>query len=409
MNFAVINLGCKVNRVESDAIVCQLLNGGACESVSSAAEVIVVNTCTVTGEAEKKTRKAVRVALKANDFAHVIVTGCAAAINASVFEEMSPRVEVVGKASLPTRLDDLLSELGVLPTSTMLTQTGSHHSRIGVKVQDGCNHACSYCIVHVARGKSVSTPVDEAVNQCVSLARAGVREIVLTGIDLASYCSVQANGEIVGLSGLLKQLLSSTLGFVDEAGRACRFRIGSVEPMSIDDDFIDCMKQNKGRICWHLHLPLQSGSTKVLSEMNRPYSTEAFCEITDKLYEAMPSLSLSTDIIVGFPGETDDDFKSSCDIARRCKFSKIHVFPYSQRKGTPAAERVDQIPAPIIRQRAQAMRELAQTLRKEQRAIRVGSTELAVVEDKGVATTDSYFEVPAPVGAKPGALVSLTL
>lgn len=143
--------------------------------------------------------------------------------------------------------------------------------------------------------------------------------------------------------------------------------------------------------------------------MNRPYSAEDFDAIVHRLYAAMPSLSLSTDIIVGFPGESEDDFARSCDMARACKFSKIHVFPYSRREGTPAAKRSDQVPAPVISERARALRGIAEELRNNQFAARKGSRELAVVEDGGVATTDSYYEVVAPEGALPGALVELTI
>ena len=193
MRFSIVNLGCKVNRVESDAVAAQLLERGAEACEPAAADLIVVNTCTVTGEAEKKTRKAVRQALRANDTARVIVTGCAAALKPEAFEEMSPRVVCVPKAQLGaavSREADALEPRAPLPHDgrpDLLRIGGEFPTRVGVKVQDGCNNACTYCIVHVARGRATSRDIDEVAGECAAYARAGVKEIVLTGINLGSY------------------------------------------------------------------------------------------------------------------------------------------------------------------------------------------------------------------------------
>ncbi len=463
MNFNIVNLGCKVNRVESDAFAAGLLARG-CVETDGAADVVVVNTCTVTGEAEKKTRKAVRRALRDNPAAQVVVTGCAAAIDADTYMSMDPaRVHLAGKLEVDQLLDQLVGPLG--HGAQVLAVGEGFHTRVGVKVQDGCNNACTYCIVHVARGRATSRNADDVRAECVALARAGVREIVLTGINLGSYRwaaegsaaaeSPFAAGKVAAaaagtsapapaaapaarpaplrLDGLLRQLLADTADIHEPDEPACRFRISSIEPRDVSEGLIELMAASDGRICRHLHLPLQSGSTKVLREMHRPYTAEQFGALVEKLYAAMPQLSLSTDIICGFPGETDDEFAETLALARACRFTKIHVFPYSPRRGTPAAERADQVAPEVRSERAARLRALADELREADRARRAGTVELALIEESGVAMTESYYELPAPLapsadsappaapagpaqptdlswsGAKPGSLVEVRL
>ncbi|WP_294164888.1 MiaB/RimO family radical SAM methylthiotransferase [Senegalimassilia anaerobia] len=407
MNFAIVNLGCKVNRVESDSFASGLLARGGVETGPDSADVVVVNTCTVTGEAEKKTRKAVRQALRANLSSDVVVTGCAAAIDADAFTSMDPaRVHIAGKAQVDDVLDHLVGPIGhgVVP----LAVGEGFRTRVGVKVQDGCNNACTYCIVHVARGRASSRPAQAVVSECVALAREGVREIVLTGINLGSWREQAENG-YDRLDTLLERLLAETADIHEVGQPPCRFRISSIEPRDVSDDLIGLMTRSKGRICRHLHLPLQSGNSKVLREMHRPYNAEYFEGLVEKLYAAMPMLSLSTDIICGFPGETDQEFSDTVELAKRCRFTKIHVFPYSKRQGTPAAERADQVEPEVRSARAKHLREVADALRVQQLSDRAGSTELALVEEAGQAMTESYFEVPAPKGARIGQLVSVAL
>ena len=408
MNFAIVNLGCKVNRVESDAFASGLLARNCQETDEARADIIVVNTCTVTGEAEKKTRKAVRHALRANDTAHVVVTGCAAAIDSEAFYAMDPkRVHVAGKLQVDDVLDELVGPKEL--DHVALAIGDGFRTRVGVKIQDGCNNACTYCIVHVARGHATSRNVNDVRRECEALARAGVREIVLTGINLGSYqCQLQ-DGATVDLAELMRLLLTDTAN-VHEPGEApCRFRISSIEPRDVSDGLIAVMAHANGRICRHLHLPMQSGSTKVLAEMHRPYNAEHFEALVEKLYDAMPQLSLSTDVICGFPGETDEDFAQTIAVAKRCRFSKIHVFPYSQREGTPAAARADQVPHETRAERARTLRAVAKQLREADLARRQGTTELALIEENGVAMTESYHELPAPQGEQAGSLVAITL
>ncbi len=443
--FAVVNLGCKVNRVEADGFERLLAGRGGAPSPVAEADLIVVNTCTVTGEAEKKTRKAVRHALSANEEAPVVVTGCATEIDAASYEALGSRVTVVPKAGMALYLeegafpsrppaggspldtraqrDDHTAEEGELvaperrapstgnrtaglaaPEGAEAVLPADGRMRIGIKVQDGCDNACTYCIVHVARGRATSRNADEVAAEAVALARAGVREIVLTGINLGSY---DADG--LDLADLCRRLLAETAELHAPGEPPCRFRIGSVEPMDVSMDLISLLAEARGRLCRHLHLPLQSGSSKVLREMGRPYDAEEYRQLADYLRAMVPEIALTTDIIVGFPGETEQDFEDTCTLARHAAFSKIHVFPYSRREGTPAAECPDQVPPGEKAARAARLRTLTDELAAADRAARAGAVELALVERPGHATTESYHEMPAPAGAAIGSLVPVKI
>lgn len=422
--YAVVNLGCKVNRVEADGFERLLAERGGIPVPENAADLVIVNTCTVTGEAEKKTRKAVRHALSAAAAAEVVVTGCATEIDASTYDAMGDRVTVVPKAGMALYLEEgaFLSQLsehsasspgprrpdqsveGVEPKDPAFFRPTDGRTRIGIKVQDGCDNACTYCIVHVARGRATSQPAEEVVAEAVALAQTGVREIVLTGINLGSYDDGGTD-----LADLCRRLLSATAALHGAGEPPCRFRIGSIEPMDVTGEFVSLLAEAEGRICRHLHLPLQSGSSRVLREMARPYDAHEFRQLADFLRASVPSIALTTDIIVGFPGETDEDFEDTCALVRHVGFSKIHVFPYSKREGTPAAARADQVPPEAKSARAARLRALSDELATADRASRSGTVELALVETPEVATTESYHEVAAPAGADAGSLVPVHL
>lgn len=401
MRFTMVNIGCKVNRVEVDAAAAELIAQGAALAHGEPADIVVVNTCTVTAEADKKTRKAVRQALKANPDAQVLVTGCAAVMNPSWFETLDARIHVVPKPQISAKAWEWCGELPGTGEATAAEQglrTGEgFRTRVGIKAQDGCNNACTFCIVHVARGESRSMPFEQVVEDARKHAQAGARELVLTGINLGAY-----DDKGKDLSDLLEALL--------EACPASRFRIGSIEPCDVDDRLIGLMAASGGRICRHLHLPLQSGNSRVLSEMNRPYDADAFLHLVERLRAAMPTISLSTDIIVGFPGETDADFEDTKRVARASGFSKIHVFRYSRREGTPAADRPDQVPPEVSARRSQELQSLGLELAHLDAHMRAGTDELVLVERVGQGTTESYHPVVwRDHGPIPGEMVRVHL
>ncbi len=400
-SYSVINLGCKVNRVESDAFEAQLAAWGLPAHRGQDADVIIVNTCTVTADAEKKTRKAVRRAVREHPCAHIIVTGCSVAIDPATYQAMGKHVHVVSKQDLERKL--ALHAADADPLLPDASPDLSERIRRGVKVQDGCDNACTYCIVHTARGRARSVPVDEVIAQCADLIRAGIPEIMLTGIDLGAY---RFEGE--DLAALVTRMLSE-LSLRDEEGHLrCRLRISSIEPQNVTPALMEAIASSEGALCAHLHLPLQSGSSKVLSEMGRRYDAEGFRDVIGSLRRAMPHLSITTDVIAGFPGETEEDFDETVRLCEDAAFSKMHVFPYSKRQGTPAAARADQVPEDVKEERAAQLRALSDTLRARDLVQRVGTTELAVVEAPGRAMTESYHEVSVPTFIPPGAIYPYT-
>ncbi len=404
MRHCIVNLGCKVNRVEADGFDTLLRAAGSLPVSEEEADLIVVNTCTVTGDAEKKTRKAVRRSLRANERARVVVTGCAAAIDGSVFEAMDGRVIVVPKAAMATFLGEQAPQRSARSDDASIDARTQpfpcDRRRVGVKVQDGCDNACTYCIVHVARGPARSREADAIVEEVRRLAQEGVREVVLTGINLGAYRS--AGG---GLAPLLTRLLHQTAGLHGEGEEPCRIRLSSIEPSDVDEELLNAIAAADGRICRHLHLPLQAGSTKVLAEMGRPYTAEDYLSLVGRLRAALPALALSTDAIVGFPGETEEEFEETLALAEACGFSQMHVFPYSKREGTPAAAREDQVPSEVRALRAKLLRELGKRLKQRDRSLRRDTVELALVESRGRAMTESYHEVEVDAALPVGALV----
>lgn len=407
--YCVLNLGCKVNRVESDAMERLFEDGGLCAVPLDEAAIVVVNTCTVTGEAEKKARKLVRHALSENAHAPVIVTGCASAISPDAFERMSQRVQVVAKGDVPDALAAAMIREGDGARDTGIdgspaTDYLPDRSRIGIKIQDGCDNACTYCIVCKARGASQSVSADEVVREARRLAALGIKELMLTGIDLGAYRHIACDGTLVDLPGLLRRLLVAGLEAARD-GMAPRLRISSIEPGSISRSLIELMASSDGRICRHLHIPLQSGSDRVLAQMDRHYTAREYTHLIERIRRAMPTIAITTDIIVGFPGETEGDFRRTLDVARECGFSNIHVFPYSRREGTVAAARTDQVDPSVKSARAAQLRQLALELRDRDAHARQGTIELYCVQEDGRMMSESYYEAAVPQGAREGALI----
>ena len=398
MNFSCVNLGCKVNRVEIDTVATSLLELGW-KSVSSDADVVVVNTCTVTGEADRKTRKEINRALAKHPSAQVLVTGCAAAIDPDALRALSDRVAIVPKEEIVERCAAIGGESADACLGSIRTGEG-FRTRVGIKMQDGCDNACTYCIVHVARGPARSMPYDTCLRQALDLHRAGVHELVLTGIDLGAYCD---KGKTI----------ADFAADVLEQAPGMRIRISSIEPNSVDDKLVSLLAQADGMLCRHIHLPLQSGSSKVLSDMARHYDRDAYARIVHHLYECVPELSLSTDCIVGFPGETEVDFAQTVSLAQECMFSRIHVFRYSRRAGTPASSRTDQVDAQVKAERAARLSEVAARLRREEGKKRTGTREFVLVESQGRGMSESYFPVRLGcahgVASAQGDLVECTL
>ena len=427
MKFQCYTLGCKVNQYETQAMEQQLLAlGHTAGTDADDCDAYLINTCTVTAVADRKNRTLIRRLRREHPQAVIGVCGCYAQVSAGEVEALG--VDVVSgsggreafvqlvldavrqkkagqDAGQQVLLDDAMRRRAFesLPAGSLGTRT-----RAMLKVQDGCCNFCTYCIIPYARGPVRSLPLAQAVEQARALE--GYREIVLTGINLGSYCDgARRDPSATRLAGLLRRLLDATADLHAPGAFPVRFRISSIEPRDVDDALVDLLAAADGRVCRHLHLPLQAGSSKVLREMARPYDADRFRALVERLYAAVPGLALSTDVIAGFPGETDAEFQETLELARACRFAKMHAFPYSRRAGTPAAERPDQVPPDIKAARAAALRALGDELRAAERARRAGTVELALVEEGGVAMSESYFELAASADAPVGSLVRMTL
>ena len=380
-----ITFGCKVNRVESDGFEASLEAAGLGRGDDSAStDVVVVNTCTVTAEADSKVRKAVRRALRESPHATVFVTGCAASIDPAGLAALDARVHIVSdKSAVVPEILDSLGIDGPKPGLDPHPFAQGSRTRLPVKIQDGCDNACTYCIIHVARGPERSEATASILETIEKAVDAGVREVVLTGINLGRYSTAEAPD------------LATLIGLMDATGVE-RVRLSSIEPPDITDALIDAIARSSSFMP-HLHIPLQSGSDPVLIAMGRRYTTSDFAGRILRLREAIPGIALTTDVIVGFPGESDDDFARTLGFVEHIGFSKVHTFRYSPRADTPAATRADQVEPAVKSERSAALMDLSNRLRAAAIADRSPRPYRVLVEsfDDGVAvgTSEDYFRV----------------
>ncbi len=380
---ALETLGCKLNQAESESLARQLAERG-CRVVppSDGAAIYILNTCTVTHIADRKSRHLLRLAQRRNPGAFIIAIGC--------YAERAPRelaqvtgVDMVLGNEEKARLLDVLEEQGLISTSSALLPQ-MHRTRSLVKVQEGCNQFCSYCIVPLVRGRERSLPLDEAVAEVRARVERGYREVVLTGTQIGSY---RNSPEL-----LIQRILIET-GIE-------RLRLSSLQPREITAGLLSLWQDSSKRLCRHLHLPLQSGSDAVLRRMGRRYSTEDYAQAVARIREAIPDVAITTDVMVGFPGETDEDFAESYRFCQQMAFANIHVFPYSERPCTPATLMPEKIDEPVKKERSKRMLKLARESARRFEEQFLGRTMMVLWErevDDGVwvGLTDNYIRVVA--------------
>lgn len=334
--FSILTLGCKVNQYESDRIRKQLLSMGFRETDDrDSADYCIVNTCAVTGQAAQKSRQALRRFRKNSPDARIYAIGCAAEIPADALGNISEDIYFINNEEKETLPRLIASSAGCSGLSPVVQNSGEEISdnppkfggrtRAFLKVQDGCNSFCSYCIIPYLRGRSRSRPPGEVMEEMEQLEKAGFQEVVLTGIHLGDYG--RGLDEKIDLPSLLNTICSAT--------RIPRIRLSSIEPVDFSWELLDMMRKHSV-LCRHIHLPLQHGSDRILKLMNRKYSTEEYAGIVDKAMEMFPDIAITTDVMVGFPGETDEDFETMIDFIGRVPLFMLHCFPYSPRKGTKA-------------------------------------------------------------------------
>lgn len=398
MKAAFYTLGCKVNQYESQAMAQNLeRHGFIITDHSDEADVYIINSCTVTAESDRKTRQAVRRFKKQHPESIVVLTGCMTQAFPEYGEKLDEADIVIGNKSNRFLHDYIMQFVGGSGRifAVDIHKTGDEfagdtissfreRTRANVKIEDGCNRFCSYCIIPYARGRVRSKPLDELKNEISELEKNGFSEIVLVGINLSAYG------------------LGTDINIVDAVKAAASFdgikrvRLGSLEPDHITDDIIEGLAKIP-EFCPQFHISLQSGCDATLKRMNRHYDSEEYYSLCKKLRESFDGTTITTDVMVGFPGETAEDFKASMDFVKKVGFEKVHVFPYSIRPGTPAAKMSDQIEKCEKEKRAAAMTAAADEIRSEFLKNQIGKILEVLVEEYHDGFVQGYTANYTPV------------
>ena len=399
---SVVTVGCKANFADSAAILTHAARAGFdVVEAGASADVLFINSCTVTRRADRDCRALARRLRREHPDAVLVMTGCFAETTPEARAAV-PEVDHWLGIREPSALPELLRSLAgdAAPSDEDLSDFAADrllgHSRVFLKVQDGCDAACAYCVVPRARGAGRSLPRREVVERAVRAENDGAREIVLTGIHAGRYGADR--GEREGLARLVEALLQAT--------SACRFRLGSVEPMEITSALVSLLSTN-ARLCPHLHVPLQSGSDRMLQRMRRPYTAKGYRERLALLAAEVPGIRLGADVIAGFPGETRDDFSETMRLILDTPLSYLHAFPYSPRAGTESAGWADDVTPGEKKRRVARLRTADAAMRKEYLGMQVGKTLIVAVaaRDPGAGqargTTENYAEAVIRSGAVP--------
>ena len=401
--YKTLVLGCKVNTYEMQAIKELLNEKGYQESNDDKCDVFIINTCAVTQVGEQKSRQMIRKAINKYPDAVVVVMGCYSQLHPEVVEAIEGADIILGTTNR-SKIVELLDEYEqnkkqiVLVTKEnrkedyecLKITSYSENTRAFIKIQDGCNNFCSYCIIPYTRGNFRSRPKEEIFSEIKSLCDRGFLEVVLTGIDSAGY-GKEFKDSNYRFNDLLKEI-------IEREPRLKRIRISSMEESELDDEFVEILKNNPV-VAPHLHIPLQSGSEGVLQRMRRKYNKEQFKSTIDKIKKAVPGIALACDVIVGFPGETEEEFVECMEFIKDCGFHYLHVFPYSIRPGTPASRMENQVDPRIKKERVKRLIELGEKLKEEYENQFVNKELNVIVETYNPKTkmyqgySDNYIEV----------------
>jgi threonylcarbamoyladenosine tRNA methylthiotransferase MtaB len=391
MKVAFKTLGCRLNQYETDALAAQFKgNGYEVSEQEEGADVVVVNTCTVTNQSNQKSRYVISHAGRLNPNARMVITGCMAESHASQLQKKFPQATIInnkGKSGIFQSVDSLIktgkADLSDKDFDLFSYQsfTEMFHTRSLIKIQDGCDNFCTFCIIPFVRGRAISRPVAQVLDNIKDVIAKGAKEIVLTGVNISRY---ESDG--TAFSGLLEQILNLEGDF--------RVRISSIEPDRFDDHFFTLIGHPK--LAPHLHLCLQSGSERILLQMRRMYTVKDFLSIVERVRAKDPQFNFTTDVIVGFPGETEEEFEETMQVARKVGFGHMHIFKYSVREGTRAQRMPDQIPDKIKTQRSQRMHVLAEELQAAYRTPFDNTVQRVLIEkwQSGVASGYNDYYVP---------------
>ncbi len=381
---AIHTLGCRANQLESSIISDKFVElGWEVVKFSEVADVYVINTCTVTGKSDNESRYYARKARKTNPNAKIILCGCYTQVAPEEAAQLEEVDLVLGNSEKLEMVEFITNESvfgqknKVFVSDIMqknkfqdkVVFSASGRTRANIKVQDGCNFRCAYCIVPYARGKSRSNELSNVINQVNEITKQGFQELVLSGIHLGQW----------GLDFNPKTNLSELIKEIEKIESLKRFRLSSIDPMEFSDELIETIT-NSEKFCRHLHISLQSGNNAILKAMKRRYTVEYYTELMEKLCKNIPNLAIGSDIIVGFPGETQEQFEETYENLRKLPVSYIHVFSYSKRKGTPAAIMENQVPENIKKERNKKLTELAKAKNYEFRKSFIGKELKVLIE-----------------------------
>ena len=402
MKYIIATLGCKVNQYETQAMEAILAAHGHCRAeAGETADAVIVNSCAVTAESGRKTRQTIRRLSEENPGAVIAVSGCYAQLEPEKVRQLGAQV-VFGTGERKKFVEAVEKAVAEGEESLWIDKPFERHvfeelragalggrTRAMLKVQDGCHNFCSYCIIPYTRGRLRSLPLETAAAETARLAAEGFRELVLTGIEVASY-GVDLPGK-PGLAELVETVAAAAGGM--------RLRLGSLEPTVVTDEFCERLAAT-GKVCPHFHLSLQSGCDRTLKAMRRKYDTAAFYAVTERLRKSFPGCALTTDLITGFPGETEQDQAEMLAFIEKCAFAGMHIFPYSRRPGTKADAMPDQCSAAVKSRRAAEAQAVAAAMHARYLAENVGR-ELQVLFESGegegsVGHSGNYLLVRVP-------------
>lgn len=412
---AFYTLGCKVNQYETNAMIEQFMKKGyEIVNFEEKADIYIINTCTVTNMADRKSRQILRRVKERNREAIVVACGCYAQVAKEELEKI-PEIDLIYGTNEKNKIADYIEEnvsLGTFPNETFVTMQTVNNAKVTdvmyqkefldfgttlytektravIKVQDGCDRFCSYCIIPYARGHVRSRKTESVIEEIEGVAKEGIKEVVITGIHVASYG--KDFKEDIRLIDLLEK--------VNEVEGIERIRLGSIEPTIVTEEFLERLTKLE-KICDHFHLSLQSGCDETLKRMNRRYTTEEFKKSTQLLKKAYPNVALTTDIIVGFPGETEEEFEKTYQFLKDINFYRMHVFKYSPRKGTKAESMENQVEGNLKEQRSRRLIELSNENEKEHNKKYIGKEVEVLFEEKEgdyiKGHTTNYMVVKVP-------------
>lgn len=381
--FKIIALGCRTNQYEAQAYRDQLLSLGYVQAGEEEhADLCIVNTCTVTESADGSSRHEIRQLAQKHPGSKLVVTGCSVERQKEKIESISGVTHVIPNAFKETLLDKVFPEEAIPEFSI---QHFEAHTRAFVKVQDGCNSFCTYCIIPYVRGRSRSRKLADIIHEVENLIRNGFKEIVLTGINIGDFDGNPEEGE-------LPLRLADLVRAIDPLPGLERLRLSSIDPDEVDADLLDAIIRGR-TTCPSMHIVLQSGSNVILKRMNRKYTRQIFLQTVERLRSAHPDFTFTTDVIVGFPGETDIDFEETLEVMREVRFAKVHMFPYSPRPRTRAALYPGRIPQELVAERKQRLLRAAEQISYQLRQQYVGRKMRVLMESDHSGHTENFLPV----------------